>query len=147
TAARMVLEDVFGVEFHWEDKDEEASELCDGEITLETLAEGAAKRAKEDEARKERERALRKADARELVKVRREAASRGEVTKGRFNAAYWRLHPGLSKPARSRRALTVTERHGKVEAIVRGPQDAGFLVSLPAGTDERTAIAALLRRV
>ncbi|MCX4244198.1 DUF3560 domain-containing protein [Paraliomyxa miuraensis] len=147
TTARMVLEDVFGVEFHWEDKDEEADELCDGEITLETLAEGAAKRAEEERERKERERALREADARELLNVHREAASRGEVTKGRFNAAYWRLHPGLAKPARSRRALTVTNEGAKVEAMVRGPKDWGFSVSLRLGTDEQAAIEALMRRV
>src|SRR5690606_33253117 len=147
TAARMLLEDVFGVEFDWEDKDSEASELCGGELTLETLHENAAKRAEEREAREAAQRAIREADALELLKVQRDAASRGEVTKGRFNHAYWRLQPGLTKQARDRRALTVTERHGNVEAIVRGPQDAGFIVSLPAGTGERAAIAALLREV
>ncbi|WP_266214530.1 DUF3560 domain-containing protein [Paraliomyxa miuraensis] len=145
--ARKILVDVFKIDFHPEDEEDEAAELCKGEITLETLAEGAAQRAEEERARKEQERAQRQADARELLKVHREAASRGEVTKGRFNAAYWRLHPGFEKPARSRRALMMTERDGKVVAVVRGPIDMAFGVRLPGGTDEQAAIAALMRQV
>ncbi|MCX4239483.1 hypothetical protein [Paraliomyxa miuraensis] len=145
--ARKVLVDVFEIDFHPEDEEDEAAELCKGEITLETLAEGAAQRAEEERKQKEQERAEREADALELLKVHREATSRGEVTKGRFNAAYWRLHPGFEKPARSRRALAVAKKGEQVLAVVRGPMDMAFGVRLPAGTDEQAAIAALMRQV
>ncbi|MCX4239220.1 hypothetical protein [Paraliomyxa miuraensis] len=145
--ARKILVDVFEIDFHPEDEEDEAAELCKGEITLETLAEGAAQRAEEERKQKEQERAEREADARELLKVHREAASRGEVTKGRFNAAYWRLHPGFEKPARSRRGLAVAKKGEQVLAVVRGPMDMAFGVRLPAGTDEQAAIAALMGQV
>ncbi|MCX4240163.1 tyrosine-type recombinase/integrase [Paraliomyxa miuraensis] len=145
--ARKILVDVFKVDFRPKHEGDEASEFCNGESTLETLAEEAAQRAKEERARKEHERAQRQLDARELLEVHREAASRGEVTKAGFNAAYWRLHPGFETPTRGRRALMMAERDGKVVAVVRGPMDSAFGVRLPGGTDEQAAVAALIRQI
>src|SRR5690606_15934123 len=76
-----------------------------------------------------------------------EAASRGEVTLGRFNAAYRRLHPTFDSAERRRRALVLTHQGRRIEATVRGPHGAEFSTSWPAHTDERAVIAALLYRI
>ncbi|MCX4239089.1 hypothetical protein [Paraliomyxa miuraensis] len=141
--AQTIVEDASGVELHREG--EEAPEPCGGKSTLETLVEDAARRAEEWE-QWERPQVLRKSDARELMQVYREAASRGEVTKRRFNAAFRRLHPGQVLP-RSPRSLTVTRQGGKLEALIRGPKGWVYGVELPVETDEQVALVALLRQV
>src|SRR5690606_3508080 len=104
-------------------------------------------RAARERARREHELAFRRVDARALMEVHREAAFLGEVTRGRFNAAYRRLPPTFDSAERRRRALVLTHRSRRIEATVRGPHGAEFSTSRPAGTDERTVIAALLYRI
>ena len=146
-AARRVLEDLFGIDFDAEDEDGTISPRCDDGTAPEILGERAAKRAAAQRARREHERAFRHLDARALMRVGREAASRGEVTKGRFNTAYRRLHPGFERAAWRQRALVLTHQGRRIEATVRGPKGVEFSVSLPAEADERAVIAALLRRI